>query len=77
MTDHARLHRRGRRVRPRPIRRSTTLAASAPLAGAGRKRGRSGGQSLVEFALVFPLFILLVMSVIEFAFAFTRRRPHA
>ena len=29
-----------------------------------------GGQSLVEFALVFPLFIVLVMSVIEFAFAF-------
>lgn len=28
------------------------------------------GQSLVEFALVFPLFILLVMSVVEFAFAF-------
>jgi Flp pilus assembly protein TadG len=70
MTDHARLSRRGRRARPRPVRRSTTLGASTPIAGGGSKRGRTGGQSLVEFALVFPLFILLVMSVIEFAFAF-------
>lgn len=31
---------------------------------------RSAGQSLVEFALVFPLFFILVLGVIEFAFAF-------
>jgi Flp pilus assembly protein TadG len=64
MTDHPRLNRRGRRPRPRPIRPTTFVADS------GRKRGRTAGQSLVEFALVFPLFILLVMSVIEFTFAF-------
>ena len=28
------------------------------------------GQSLVEFALVFPIFLVLLMSTIEFAFAF-------
>src|SRR4051812_10050452 len=28
------------------------------------------GQSLVEFALIFPLFIILVMAVIEFGLAF-------
>ena len=70
MTEQARSHRRGRRVRPRPVRRLTTPVASGMVAGRGPKRGRTGGQSLVEFALVFPLFILLVMSVIEFAFAF-------
>lgn len=31
---------------------------------------RCRGQTLVEFALVFPLFIMLLMSVIEFAFLF-------
>jgi Flp pilus assembly protein TadG len=35
-----------------------------------RMDGHERGQTLVEFALVFPLFILLLMSVIEFAFAF-------
>ena len=29
-----------------------------------------GGQTLVEFALVFPIFMMLLMSVIEFAFIF-------
>ena len=31
---------------------------------------RARGQTLVEFSLVFPLFLVLMMSVIEFAFAF-------
>jgi Flp pilus assembly protein TadG len=31
---------------------------------------REGGQALVEFALVFPLFFLLLLSLIEFAFIF-------
>ncbi len=37
-----------------------------------RRRSRSGasGQSLVEFALVFPLFLTLILSTIEFAFVF-------
>lgn len=61
--------RQGRRVRHRPARRTAALVARPSLRrpGAGR---RQRGQTLVEFALVFPLFILLVMSVIEFAFAF-------
>lgn len=29
------------------------------------------GQTLVEFALVFPIFLLLVLAVIEFAFVFS------
>ena len=37
--------------------------------GSGKRRhGR--GQSLVEFALVFPIFFTLFMGMIEFAFAF-------
>ena len=31
---------------------------------------REPGQSLVEFALVFPIFVTLVMGIIEFAFVF-------
>ena len=37
----------------------------------GRSRqDRSDGQTLVEFALVFPMFFILFLGVIEFAFAF-------
>lgn len=36
----------------------------------GRER-REAGQTLVEFALVFPLFLLLTFAVIEFAFVFS------
>lgn len=35
-----------------------------------RTNQRDRGQTLVEFALVFPLFMLLLLSVVEFAFAF-------
>jgi Flp pilus assembly protein TadG len=35
-----------------------------------RRRHRTRGQSLVEFALVLPLFIILLLSLIEFAFVF-------
>jgi TadE-like protein len=34
------------------------------------RRSDSEGQSLVEFALVFPLFFMLVLGLIEFAFVF-------
>jgi Flp pilus assembly protein TadG len=44
--------------------------AARTIPGPSARRRRTRGQSLVEFALVFPLFILLVMSVIEFSFAF-------
>ena len=33
-----------------------------------RRRAGSHGQSLVEFALVFPIFMVLLFGVIEFAF---------
>jgi TadE-like protein len=37
-----------------------------------RRRGRpqSRGQTLVEFALILPLFMLLLMAVVEFGFLF-------
>jgi Flp pilus assembly protein TadG len=35
-----------------------------------RLRGSEDGQSLVEFALIFPLFVILVMGIIEFSLAF-------
>lgn len=39
----------------------------------GTKRGKTGtdGQTLVEFALVFPLFWTVLIGLIEFAFAFS------
>ena len=42
----------------------------ATAAGRARRSRRSGrGQTLVEFTLVFPFFLILLFSVIEFAFA--------
>jgi TadE-like protein len=35
-----------------------------------RHHDSESGQTLVEFALVFPIFILLIVGLIEFAFAF-------
>lgn len=37
----------------------------------GRRRERARGQSLAEFALLIPLFLLLVIGLIEFALAFS------
>jgi hypothetical protein len=42
---------------------------SNPKAGPSRGR-RDRGQTLVEFALVFPIFIVLLLGTIEFAFVF-------
>lgn len=39
--------------------------------GSRTRRGREAGQGLVEFALVFPLFMLLMLFIIEFAFVFS------
>jgi hypothetical protein len=41
-----------------------------PIRRGDRRKVRSTGQTLVEFALVFPLFFTLFLGVIEFAFAF-------
>jgi Flp pilus assembly protein TadG len=35
-----------------------------------RRRHREPGQSLVEFALVFPIFFTMFLGIVEFAFAF-------
>jgi Flp pilus assembly protein TadG len=45
---------------PRPRRPSARDRASA----------RSAGQTLVEFALIFPLFWTMVLGIIDFSFAF-------
>jgi Flp pilus assembly protein TadG len=34
-------------------------------------RPRHAGQTLVEFAMVFPIFLLLLFAIIEFAFVFS------
>jgi Flp pilus assembly protein TadG len=36
-----------------------------------RRRAASRGQALVEFALIFPLFLLVLFSIIEFTFVFS------
>lgn len=36
-----------------------------------RRRRRESGQTLVEFALVFPIFLFLLLAIIEFAFVFS------
>jgi Flp pilus assembly protein TadG len=41
-----------------------------PASSARRRRDRSRGQTLVEFALVFPLFVLVMLGLVEFAFVF-------
>jgi hypothetical protein len=48
-----------------------TMKRPASQPGRGRAPGRrEGGQGLTEFALIFPLFFLLLMGLIEFAFIF-------
>jgi hypothetical protein len=36
----------------------------------GKGRKQAAGQTMVEFALIFPLFFVLVLALVEFAFAF-------
>jgi Flp pilus assembly protein TadG len=38
---------------------------------AGRSGGRSRGQSLVEFAVALPVFLLLLFGMLEFGFVFS------
>jgi hypothetical protein len=45
---------------------ATRVSPSAP----SRSRRRARGQTLVEFALVFPLFMTLLLGLIEFGFVF-------
>lgn len=54
-------------IRRQSIRATRRVADGAGQARRSRRSGR--GQSLVEFSLVFPFFLILLFSVIEFAFA--------
>ncbi len=38
---------------------------------ARRRRRASGGQALVEFALVLPILVFMILAIIEFAFVFS------
>ncbi len=38
---------------------------------AGVARRRQGGQGLVEFALLVPVFLLILLAMLEFGFAFS------
>lgn len=40
------------------------------IVGGGARAREEGGQSLAEFALIVPLFLLLLMGLFEFAFGF-------
>jgi len=61
------------RAMPVPGGRRPIPRAPLPRQTSGRTRSvgtHGSGQTLVEFALVFPLFIVLVMGIIESAFLF-------
>lgn len=57
-----------------PSRLTANLRAALSRAGGSarsdRFRGDEDGQTLVEFALLFPLLVILVMAIIEFSLAF-------
>lgn len=44
-----------------------------PEPGAKRRRKRSHGQSLVEFAVVLPVFLLILCGILDFGFALYSR----
>jgi Flp pilus assembly protein TadG len=46
--------------------RPASRAATAPDAGARRRFGRSRGQSMVEFTLILPLLMLLILGIYQF-----------
>ncbi len=55
---------------PKPILRVSRGRDEIATAGSPTRRRREGGQSLVEFALVIPIFMAILISIVEFAFTF-------
>jgi hypothetical protein len=55
---------------PKPILRGSRGRDEIAAAGSPTRRHRQDGQSLVEFALVIPIFMTMLISFVEFAFAF-------
>ncbi len=47
-----------------------TAGRTRPPLRARRRAARDAGQALVEFSLVIPLFLLLALGLVEFAFVF-------
>ena len=53
------------------------MAGTQPRGGSPpRRRGRSKGQALVEFALIAPIFFLMFFGIVEFAFILTTLSGH-
>ena len=59
-------------ARPQPIRADGGAGPSVKVARRGRDDAavKERGQTLVEFAIVFPLFVILLLGLIEFGFMF-------
>ncbi len=55
---------------PVPILRVSRGRDETATAGRATNRRRQGGQTLVEFALVVPLFMGILIAIVEFAFTF-------
>lgn len=53
-----------------PSLRHAVIGRAGSAVRAFRRRERSGGQALVEFALLIPIIFVLIMGLIEFAVAF-------
>ena len=54
------------------FRRGRRDPAMPDVTGRGRPRSREAGVELIEFALVFPLLLLVVLGVADFGFLFQR-----
>lgn len=48
----------------------TLLGHIAPARGRRRRREKTRGQSLVEFALILPVFFLIMFGIVDFGLAF-------
>jgi hypothetical protein len=60
-----------RRTRPSDFARSDRVAIRPTLRSGDRSRSRLGGQALVEFVLVAPILMLLILAIGDFARLYT------